>query len=225
MRIDVYVEVGTKRVFAGAVDWPGWCRSARTEEDAVAALYDYSPRYRGVIARRKLGFDAPTSVSQIAVSEHLRGDATTDFGAPSIAPRADARPMREADLARASTILRACWAALDRAADSARGVTLATGPRGGGRTLAAIVEHVLGADAGYLRRIAGSPPAIDPAHPGGSAAGLRRAILDALTVAVQEGVPKTGPRGGKRWSPRYFVRRSAWHVLDHAWEIEDRSAG
>ncbi len=21
---------------------------------------------------------------------------------------------------------------------------------------------------------------------------------------------------------RYFVRRTAWHVLDHLWEIEDR---
>jgi hypothetical protein len=23
--------------------------------------------------------------------------------------------------------------------------------------------------------------------------------------------------------PRYAIRRIAWHVLDHAWEIEDKS--
>ena len=35
--------------------------------------------------------------------------------------------------------------------------------------------------------------------------------------------PKSGPRGGKIWSPRFFVRYVAWHTLDHAWEIEDRA--
>jgi hypothetical protein len=38
------------------------------------------------------------------------------------------------------------------------------------------------------------------------------------------GKPVADPRQTKRpWSPRFFVRRSAWHALDHAWEIEDRS--
>lgn len=27
----------------------------------------------------------------------------------------------------------------------------------------------------------------------------------------------------KGWPPRYAARRIAWHVLDHAWQIEDRS--
>jgi hypothetical protein len=47
-------------------------------------------------------------------------------------------------------------------------------------------------------------------------------MLDGLTAAAQGKIPAQGPRGGKRWSPRYFVRRVAWHVLDHAWELEDR---
>jgi hypothetical protein len=221
--IDVYLEVGAKRVFAGALEWPGWCRGARTERDAIAALSAYGRRYGRVVGRRKLGFVAPSSAAELTVSERLRGGATTDFGAPGVAPRDDARPMRDTDLDRARSILQACWAALDRAADAARGATLATGPRGGGRKLPKIVEHVLDADAGYIRLIAGSPPPIDPADLDGSAAALRRTILEALTTAVLDGVPATGPRGGKRWTPRYFVRRSAWHVLDHAWEIEDRS--
>jgi hypothetical protein len=223
MSFDVYVEVGKKRVFAGAIDWPGWCRSARTEEDAVAALAMYGRRYARVVARRRLGFTPLSSATELSVADRLRGDGTTDFGAPSIAPHEDARPMTDADLARARTILQACWTALDRAAEAARGVALASGPRGGGRALGKIVEHVLGADSAYLRKIAGSPPRIDAKDIDRSAARLRDAILDALTSAVHEGLPAKGPRGGALWTPRYFVRRSAWHVLDHAWEIEDRA--
>jgi hypothetical protein len=48
-------------------------------------------------------------------------------------------------------------------------------------------------------------------------------VVEALTAAVEHGVEERGPRGGKRWLPRYFVRRVAWHALDHAWEIEDRA--
>ena len=51
----------------------------------------------------------------------------------------------------------------------------------------------------------------------------RAVVRDALSRAVSEGLPEKGPRGGTIWLPRYFVRRAAWHVLDHAWEIEDRA--
>jgi hypothetical protein len=47
----------------------------------------------------------------------------------------------------------------------------------------------------------------------------RKAILDAIRTSA--GAPQTGE---KRWPPRYVARRMAWHLLDHAWEIEDRSA-
>jgi hypothetical protein len=50
----------------------------------------------------------------------------------------------------------------------------------------------------------------------------RSAILQTLERAAQGAMPPAGPRGGQRWPARYFVRRAAWHVLDHAWEIEDR---
>jgi hypothetical protein len=39
---------------------------------------------------------------------------------------------------------------------------------------------------------------------------------------VRGELAERGPRGGIRWPARYYVRRAAWHVLDHAWEIEDR---
>jgi hypothetical protein len=47
-------------------------------------------------------------------------------------------------------------------------------------------------------------------------------MLDALEASARGEIPARGPRGGRRWSPRYFVRRATWHILDHVWEIEDR---
>jgi hypothetical protein len=51
---------------------------------------------------------------------------------------------------------------------------------------------------------------------------VREAALLALAAAARDELPKHGPRGGVIWTPRYFVRRAAWHMLDHTWELEDR---
>jgi hypothetical protein len=220
MPVDAYLEVGAKRVFAGALDWPGWCRASRNEEDALDALIAYGPRYARAMKGGRIAFTAPKASSTVAVVERLKGDATTDFGAPSIAPSADARPLDTKSLARERKVLRACWTAFDRAVEEAEGIELVKGPRGGGRDLDQIVGHVVGAEAGYARTIA----AASPRDAGPDARDdVRSAVLKALDRAVREGLPEKGPRGGRMWTARYFVRRAAWHVLDHAWEIEDRS--
>lgn len=222
--MDIYLEVGEKRVFAGALAWPGWCRAARDESGAVEALLAYGPRYRDVIAAAKIrpGFVPPKRAASLTVRERFSGDGTTDFGAPSIAPAADASPMKPADVRRSQALLHASWSALDRAAEAATGVELTRGPRGGGRDLEGILAHVMHAESSYARKIAVRPPAsTDDTQV--SYAALRLAVLDGLERAQREGIPATGPRGGAMWSARYFVRRAAWHVLDHAWEIEDRS--
>jgi hypothetical protein len=55
------------------------------------------------------------------------------------------------------------------------------------------------------------------------AAAVRATAVDAL-AARAGGRPVADPRQTKNpWSPRFYVRRAAWHALDHAWEIEDRS--
>jgi hypothetical protein len=219
--LPVSLEVGGKRVFAGAVDWPGWCRSGRDEDAAIEALFAYAPRYARVLRGTRLGFEAPADASAFTVVERLTGNATTDFGAPDVPPSADAEPVAEGDLARLTTLLRASWRACARAVDAAEGKELAKGPRGGGRDLNGIVDHVLGSDEGYVTLLGARAP---PGDEDDRVERVRTAVLDALEVAVREGVPP-GPRGGKRWTPRYFVRRSAWHVLDHAWELEDRTPG
>ena len=220
--IDVYLEIGNKRTFAGAIDWPGWCRSGRDEGSALQALFGYAPRYARVLRAARLGFRAPVDTSAFAVIERLKGNATTDFGAPAVGPSSDARPVDDAELRRFQALLNACWRAFDVAAKAATGKELRKGPRGGGRDLEGIVQHVLGADAGYLARLAWQLKQSEKEDPGEALARTRQAILNALASTARGEVPARGPRGGVRWTPRYFVRRVAWHVLDHAWEIEDR---
>ena len=120
------------------------------------------------------------------------------------------------------TLLRACWQAFDQAVQAATGKELRKGPRGGGRELDGIVRHVLGGDASYLARLAWKFKPDEAAQLDDELNRSRQAILDALVAAVQGDLPTHGPRGGAIWTPRYFVRRASWHVLDHAWEIEDR---
>jgi hypothetical protein len=213
--VDAYLERGAKRVFAGAIDWPGWARAGKTDEAALDALAAYGSRYAAALSGTRLRFRAPQGVSDLHVVERVEGTATTDFGAPDVAVARDLEDVDAKDLARLETILRAAWRTLDTAAERADGVELAKGPRGGGRALDAIVDHVLRADASYVARLGRKVEADD-------AQAVRDGIVDALRSAVRDGVPPS-PRGGKRWTPRYFVRRSAWHVLDHAWEIEDRT--
>jgi hypothetical protein len=128
--IPVYLEIGAKRVFAGALEWPGWSRSERDEDGALEALLAYGPRYRRALGSAARGLVLPESASTFDVRERLDGNANTDFGVPGIAPAADSRPVHTAELERELGILGACWRAFDRAARAARGSVLATGPAG-----------------------------------------------------------------------------------------------
>jgi hypothetical protein len=51
---------------------------------------------------------------------------------------------------------------------------------------------------------------------------VRAAVVAALGARAAGEEPPNANNVSKRWTPRYFVRRSAWHALDHAWELEDR---
>ncbi len=220
--IDVYFELGQKRTFASAIAWPGWCRSGRDEAAALQALLDSGPRYANVLRGTQLPFHLPTEVSAFAVVERLVGTTTTDFGAPDIAPSSDTEPVDEVELQRLQTLLETYWQAFDAVVGDAATNQLRTGPRGGGRDLSALVQHVLHAERSYLARLGWKdvPPEAsvvwqDRYH-------LRQAVLQALVAAAHHELPTRGPRGGVIWSPRYFVRRAGWHVLDHVWEIEQR---
>jgi len=220
---DIYLELGKRRVFAGAMQWPGWCRSGRDEDSALQALVAYGPRYAAAVGRAARGFKAPADVSSVRVVERLKGDPTTDFGAPGVAPARDERPLDQVELKRLVALLKASWAKFDRTARKAWGVELRKGPRGGGRELDAIVRHVLEADKAYLGRLGGLNWKPDGGGVAAETTLVRKDIMDVLSTRARGESPPRTPRSGKLWDPRYAVRRSAWHALDHAWEIEDRA--
>ncbi len=197
--IDVYLEIGSKRVFACAIDWPGWSRSGRDEHQAIETLLAYAPRYARVVKQAGLKFPAAT---EARVVERIPGSATTDFGAPGELPSAAAEKMTPAAAKRMTALVQAAWDVLDEVVAGAP-AELRKGPRGGGRDRDKIVAHVVDAEDAYARKIG---------------ARVKTDQRPALLEAINRG--QTGERG---WTARQAARRIAWHALDHAWEIEDRS--
>src|SRR5215475_9650465 len=85
----VYLEVGKQKVFAAAIDWPGWARSGRDEESALEALASYLARYAPVA--RRAGLATPSEV--FVVTERIAGSSTTDFGVLEKVAAADLEPV------------------------------------------------------------------------------------------------------------------------------------
>ena len=218
--LKVVLEATPRRTFAIALDWPGWSRAGRTEEEALAALADYAGRYRRVLATTSHA--PPDGAARLEVVDRLRGGPGTDFGVPSAVLPGDDEPLSAAQLERQVAILDAAWASFDRAAHQAAGHELRKGPRGGGRDLPKIVGHVLEAEEAYLTKLGSRRPRDAGTTVEDRTAAVRATALAALDARAH-GRPVADPAATEKlWSPRYFVRRSAWHALDHAWEIEDR---
>jgi len=214
-KLTVGVEVTPKKSFASALEWPGWSRPGKTPEAAVEALAAYAPRYATVARRAKLDFPYDHGVP-LDVVEQEDGNATTAFGAPDVRFEADRRRTSEADGERLAAIVEAAWEVFDEVVAGAP-AELRKGPRGGGRDRDTIVDHVVGADGAYAR-VMGITGAGADARDAGAVRDLRARMLESIRE------PSDGsPIAGRKWPPRYAARRVAWHALDHAWEIEDRS--
>lgn len=215
--IPVYLEIGKKKVFASAIDWPGWSRSAKDIGTALESLTLYAPRYAKVV-EATFAF-VPPQRPNFEIKETLTGNSTTDFGAPDAVSHADQRSIDEQESKRLRAILELCWTAFDSVVVTAAGMPLRKGPRGGGREVDGVVAHVIEGDRSYLVRLGGK---FVGSNVDSAIGDLRTTMLETFTKSAKGEIAKMGPRGGVRWPPRFFVRRSAWHVLDHAWEIEDR---
>jgi len=204
----VYIERGAKRTFASAADWPGWSRAAKDEKSALEALAAYAPRYAPVAKLARVPF--PKDATDFNVTERLNGNATTDFGAPGIPARDEAKTMSDAEAKRMLSLVEACWAYLDQVRAKAP-EELRKGPRGGGRDREKMFDHVLGAEVEYAKRIG-----VRLKQPDGKDTGA----VSAFRKAQSEGFAR--PNRDEKWPVAYAARRTAWHALDHAWEIEDR---
>ena len=194
----VYVEIGGKRTFASAADWPGWSRSGKDEQSALDNLAAYAPRYARVTKLAKI--ELPEDATSFNVIERLNGGASTDFGVPGMPAKNEERPLTRAEAERMLALMDACWEYLERVVARAP-AELRKGPRGGGRDRDAIRDHVLGAEVEYGKRIGLRLKEPD-----------RKALRKAFASANQDA----------KWPVPYAMRRTAWHALDHAWEIEDR---
>jgi hypothetical protein len=211
--LQVAIEAVPKRAFASALDWPGWSRGAKTPELAIEALLAYCGRYR--IVAELAGLVLPDGSLTIDVVEDATGDASTDFGVPGGIASAERTALDAAEARRRSDLVEAAWRRFDAVVATAP-EALRKGPRGGGRDRSKIVEHVVLADHGYCRELGLRVPAPDPGD---------RADIERLRQAMLEVLrrPSDGGPIAKRWTTRYAHRRIAWHALDHAWEIEDRT--
>ena len=207
----LFVEETPKKVFVSALDWPGLARGAKTEDLAVESLLAHLPRYAKVAHKAGERFD-PHDVDLEVVSR-TEGDAGSGFGIPSLVAPEDREPVDAREARRIASLVQASWDVFDAVASKAP-ESLRKGPRGGGRDRSKIVEHVTLSDGGYARSlgIKGDPETAD------GLAAIREAVLEVLR-STSDG----SPIADRKWPPRYAARRVAWHALDHAWEIEDRT--
>ncbi|GHO60988.1 hypothetical protein [Ktedonobacter robiniae] len=208
---NIYLEVGEKKVAACSLEWPGWCRFAKTEEAAIQALMAYAPRYNVIAHKAGLEFNPGEAV----VVERVTGDSGTEFGAPSVMVASDTVPLDAATAARWVALLRAAWELLDEVV-AVSPSTLRKGPRGGGRERDEVYRHVIEVERTYARKIGVRHKPFPPGDRNALAA--LREDMGSVLSRPSDGAP-LAPGG---WSNAYALRRIAWHVIDHIWEIEDR---
>jgi hypothetical protein len=211
-RVAVTVEATPKKAFATAVDWPGWSRSGKTEELALAALAAAAPRY--AIVAKEAGEAFAANVYEVV--ERSGGGSGTDFGVLSVITAIDRRPVSAEEADHLARLVAGAWAVLDRVAATAP-AELRKGPRGGGRDRDKMIGHVIESDWYYAREMGIREKQTDPTD---------RAAIEAIRAAMLEVLrrPSDGsPLADRTWPPRYAARRIAWHALDHAWEMEDRT--
>ena len=218
-KLEVVIELGPKRKrqVALAPAWPGFARGAKTEGDAVERLQSYLPRYAPIA--KLAGLDAEfTDISGAEVVERYPGTGSTDFWGISFAfSSIDHQPMTADGLERQLRLMRACWTFFDqtRARVSAE---MQRGPRGGGRDRDRIVSHVLLNEIDWAPKLGLRPTAESIATEEGLRA-HRDAYCDDIRTFHAEG------KMAGRWPLRYLVRHTAFHTLDHAWEMEDKDLG
>jgi hypothetical protein len=197
-RIAVGVESTPKRVFASALEWPGWTRAGRDEAAALAALAASGERYAAAAREAGIPF-GPITPGRLEVVEHLPGTPTTVFGAPDVVFALDGRPTDAADGGRLAALVRAAWTILERVVASAP-ADLRKGPRGGGRDRDAIAAHVVAAENAYARGGPGTPHRRRPD---------RRRPLARPVRGPAHRMARPGPRVGDRGPRRSGLNRPA----------------
>lgn len=218
-RIRVTLEIGPKgkRVVAVAPDWPGLERGAKSGEEAIERLRSYIPRYAQVarLAGMNAAFDA---IRNVDVVEQYPGTGSTDFWGISFAfSSIDRQDMSGGELERELMLMQACWAFFDEVRRRVS-AEMRKGPRGGGRDRDRIVRHTFAAEQDWAKGVG----VLTPDGAMLTDEGLR-AHRDAYCHAIRD-YHSQGKWAGKmaKWPLRYLIRHTAFHTLDHSWEMEDK---
>jgi hypothetical protein len=214
--IRVTLEIGPKgkQVVAVAPDWPGLARGAKTGEAAIERLLSYLPRYLKVakLAEMDAEFAAITTVDVI---ERYPGVGSTDFWGISFAfSSIDRQAMSSEELERELTLMQACWAFFD-GVRSRVSAEMQKGPRGGGRDRDQIVRHTLGTEQDWAKKIGVLTPQ-DAMLTDEGLKSHRDAYCTAIRAFHSQG------KMARTWPLRFLIRHTAFHTMDHAWEMEDK---
>src|SRR6187431_13546 len=205
-----------KKVAAFAIDWPGWSRGAKTGPEAVELLETYRDRYRRVADIAGLASEFDSAGPLDIVEDHV-GVGSTDFWAISFAPSSfEQGPMPEDELERKLALLEAAWRFFDETAARVS-PELEKGPRGGGRDRDQIVRHVVGNERGDLAKKVGVAPASELLTPDAI-----RSHREAFVAAMRDYNAQGKMARGRNWTVALLLRHTAFHNLDHAWEMEDK---
>ena len=214
--IRVTLEIGPKgkKVVAVAPDWPGLERGAATGEAAIERLLSYVPRYATVT--NLAGMEAAFTTKPIAdVVERYPGTGSTDFWGISFAfSNIDQQAVSGEALERELTLMRACWAFFDDVR-SRVSPEMKRGPRGGGRDRDRIVRHTVAAEQDWARKLGVLTP-LDAMLTEEGLNAYRDAYCSAIRALHSQG------KMARTWPLRYLIRHTAYHTLDHAWEMEDK---
>lgn len=209
-----------KKHVAYAIDWPGLERNGKSTDAAVEHMNRYRERYAAVAKRAGLAAEYAAEPATSVVIEY-EGVSSTDFWGISFAhSELDHEPIGTEELARQLDLLQACWAELD---DIATRVSpdLKKGPRGGGRDRDHIVRHVLASEIDWVKRLDIRPDVHDIV-PQDARSLFHQQIVDEIRDLHAQGHEKSRAKGGPYWTHRFLIRHLAYHVMDHAWEMEDK---
>ncbi len=214
MRVTLEIGPKGKKVVAVAPDWPGLSRGAKTGEAAIERLLAYVPRYAPVAQRA--GMDAAfAAITAVEVVEQYPGTGSTDFWGISFAfSSIDQQTMSGEALERELTLMRACWAVFDDVC-SRVSAEMQKGPRGGGRDRDQIVRHTLYTEQDWAKKLGVLTPEDGLLTDEGLNA-HRDAYCNAIRALHSQN------KMARTWPLRYLIRHTAFHTLDHAWEMEDK---
>ena len=213
--VRVMIEQGKKKAVAAAFDWPGWERGSKSEDEALAVLATYRPRYARVAELAGLAADF-RAAGKMKVVQRVTGVGMTDFYTLSLRPaNAEKVPMSPTECNRKIALLRASWSYFDGVA-SRVSPELRKGPRGGGRERDEIVRHANVVEiTDFAQKVGVNAPEDAWRNPD-----ELRAYRDEFCEAIREYNARAA--SARTWTVQFLIRHSAYHMLDHAWEMEDR---